>query len=101
LIQEGAKLVTDVQDILEELNLTMAAQQQEAQLTLPMDDTESQLLRVLSSEPTHIDEVRRSAGLPISTVSSTLAVLELKGAVKQVGHMQYVRVREVGAAYKD
>jgi hypothetical protein len=37
--------------------------------------------------------------LPIATVSSTLAMLELKGMVRQVGRMNYVRVREVGPSY--
>ncbi len=56
-------------------------------------------MRYLSAQPIHIDEVRRESGLPISTVSSTLAMLELKGMVRQVGRMSYVRVREVGPAY--
>ncbi|HEY7802043.1 MAG TPA: hypothetical protein VIE40_05160 [Dehalococcoidia bacterium] len=42
-----------------------------------------------------MDEVRRESGLPIATVTSTLAMLELKGLVKQVGRMNYVRTREV------
>jgi DNA processing protein len=100
LIQEGeAKLVSRVEDILEELNLTMVAQQMEMKEIVPADATEAQLLRYLSSQPIHIDEVRRESGLPISTVSSTLAMLELKGMVRQVGRMSYVRVREVGPAY--
>jgi DNA processing protein len=100
LIQDGeAKLVSRVEDILEELNLTMVAQQMELKELVPADETEAQLLRYLSSQPIHIDEVRRESGLPISTVSSTLAMMELKGMVRQVGRMSYVRVREVGPAY--
>ena len=100
LIQDGeAKLVSRVEDILEELNLTMVAQQMEMKEIVPADATEAQLLRYLSSQPIHIDEVRRESGLPISTVSSTLAMLELKGMVRQVGRMSYVRVREMGPAY--
>ncbi len=100
LIQDGeAKLVSRVEDILEELNLTMVTQQMEMREIVPADATEAQLLRYLSSQPIHIDEVRRESGLPISTVSSTLAMLELKGMVRQVGRMSFVRVREVGPAY--
>ncbi len=100
LIQEGAKLVTGAKDILEELNLTMAAQQLEMKELLPADDTESLLLRQISADPVHIDEVRRRASLPIATVSSTLAMMELKGLVKQVGGMNYIRTREARVDYR-
>jgi DNA processing protein len=98
LIQDvGAKLTLDVQDILAELNLTMAAQQIEMTELIPADDTENALLRHVGAEPVHIDAVRRESGLPIATVTSTLAMLELKGLVRQVGRMNYVRAREAPA----
>jgi len=100
LIQEGAKLVRDYTDILQELNLTAVAHQMEIKELIPASDTESLLLRQLSAEPTHIDEVCRNSGLPISTVSSTLAMMELKGLVKQVGNMNYVLSREAREAYR-
>jgi DNA processing protein len=100
LIQEGAKLVRDYTDILEELNLTAVAQQLEMREILPESDTESLLLKKLSAEPTHIDEVCRSSGLPAATVSSTLAMMELKGLVKQVGTMNYVLAREARQEYR-
>lgn len=92
LIQAGqAKLVTRVEDVLEELNFTMAAHQMEAKELLPADETEASLLRILSLEPIHIDDVRRESALPIEFVSSALAMLELKGMVRQVGTMSYVK----------
>lgn len=100
LIQEGAKLVLDYTDILEELNLTALAHQMEIREVIPASDTESQLLKQLSAEPTHIDEVCRSSGLPIATVSSTLAMMELKGLVKQMGAMHYVLAREAREGYR-
>jgi DNA processing protein len=99
LIQEGAKLVRDYRDILEELNLMAVAQQLEMKELLPASDTESLLLKQLGHEPTHIDEVCRSSGLPASTVSSTLAMMELKGMVKQVGGMNYSLAREIRENY--
>jgi DNA processing protein len=100
LIQEGAKLVRECNDILEELNLTMAVQQMEVKELVPATETESLILKHLSSEPTHIDEVGRQCGLPIATVSSTLAMMELKGTVKQVGGMNYIMAREAREDYR-
>ncbi len=100
LIQEGAKLVRDYTDILEELNLTAVARQIEMKELIPASETESLLLKQLGAEPTHIDEVCRSSGLPISTVSSTLAMMELKGLVKQVGAMNYALAKEARAEYR-
>lgn len=94
LIQHGqGKLVTNVEDVLEELNLTMAEHQIEMRELMPADETEAGLLKLLSNEPLHIDEVRRESGLAIDTVSSALSMLELKGMVKEVGTMNYVKVR--------
>ncbi|MCL5025561.1 MAG: DNA-processing protein DprA, partial [Chloroflexi bacterium] len=90
LLQEGAKLVTGVEDILTELNLTMVPQQMEMRELLPADSTEAALLALLSSEPRHIDELVRASGLPIATVSSNLTLMELKGMVRHVGGTSYV-----------
>ncbi|MBI2863623.1 MAG: DNA-protecting protein DprA [Chloroflexi bacterium] len=94
LIQDGAKLVLTCQDVLEELNLTMVSQQLEMKELIPANETESLLLKCLTAEPMHVDEVRRESGLPIATVSSALVMMELKGMVKQVGGTSYVLARE-------
>ncbi len=90
LIQEGAKLVRNCADILEELNLSIVAHQQlEIKEFLPASETESLILKQLTPEPSHIDELCRLSGLTASEVSSSLAMLELKGVAKQVGSMYY------------
>ncbi len=99
LIQDGAKLVQKVEDVLEELNLTMVPQQIAMEESMPTTDTEAALLRHISREPAHVDEVCRESGLPIATVSSVLAMLELRGLVRQMGPMSYVRAREAQASY--
>ena len=99
LIQQGAKLVKRVEDVLEELNLTMVPQQIELKESIPATDTEAALLRHITREPVHVDEVCRESGLPIATVSSVLAMLELKGLVRQLAPMSYVRAREAQASY--
>ncbi len=93
LLQEGAKLVTGSDDVLSELNLQLVPQQMEMREILPADGTEAALLALLSAEPRHIDELVRESELPISVVSSNLAMMELKGMVRQAGGMNYVAVR--------
>jgi DNA processing protein len=99
LIQDGAKLVTRPEDILEELNLTMVAEQTQARQMLPEDETEAALFNHLSAEPTHVDDLQQRVDLPISQVTSTLALMELKGMVRQVGGMKYVVAHEAGVEY--
>ncbi|OGN90583.1 MAG: DNA protecting protein DprA [Chloroflexi bacterium RBG_13_48_17] len=100
LIQEGAKLVRNYVDILEELNLTIMAQQLEMKELLPVDETESLLLKQLSREPIHIDDICRHSGLAAASVGSVLTMMELKGMVKQVGSMNYVLAREMKEEYQ-
>jgi len=90
LIQDGAKPVLDAADILQELNLTMVAEQKEARQVLPTTETEALILAHLSAEPVHVDDLTRAVGLPVAQVTSTLALMELKGMVRQVGGMKYV-----------
>ena len=106
LIQEGAKLVSNGNDVMEELNLSVVGHQIEMRLvqeSIPdlalNEDSESKLMDQLDHEPIHIDDIRRRADLPITEVSSLLTMLELQGKVRQVGCMHYVRIREASPAY--
>ena len=63
------------------------------------DEAESALLQHLNLEPLHIDDIRRNADLPITTVSGMLTMLELKGKVRQVGCMHYIRMQETTSIY--
>jgi DNA processing protein len=100
LIRDGAHPLLSPEDLLEALNLTMITEHQTARVVLPEDATEAALFNVLGFEPMHVDEVGMRAGLPIEKVTATLALMELKGMVRQVGRMQYVAVREKPAEYK-
>lgn len=100
LIQQGAKLVRNYVDILEELNLAIVTQQLEMKELLPSDKTEVLLLKQFHGEPIHIDEICRCSGLAAALVSSTLTMMELKGMVKQVGGMSYTLAREIREEYQ-
>ena len=96
----AAKLVSDHNDVLEELNLTSVGQQIEMVALFPEDDNQSEVLRCVTHDPVHIDEVVRACKMPISTVSGALAMMELKGLVKQTGSMHYMRLKEAPAEYQ-
>ena len=96
----AAKLVVEAKDVLEELNLTYVGKQVEMTALFPEDESEAEVLRRVTFDPVHIDEIIRVSGLDISTVSSTLAMMELKGMVKQVGGMNYIRLKETLAEYQ-
>ena len=92
LIQGGAKLITGVGDILDELPdavRTAALQQHAAAQALveeaPADlsPQESQILALLSGEESHIEAVIHASQLPAHVVASILATLELRGMVRQ------------------
>jgi DNA processing protein len=100
LIYNGAIPLLDPRDILEVLQLTMVSQQQEASVVLPSDALEAQLYTAIGNEPLHVDEIRARTNLPIEQVTSTLALMELKGMVRQVGGMQYVVLRENKNVYQ-
>ena len=102
LVQDGAKLVTEAADVLEELNVMRLEQQSPLPGFAPPpapEGIEADVLQHIGAEPIHIDEVRRQSALPVANVSSTLSLLEIKGLVKQVGGMRYIRVMEPAARH--
>jgi len=88
-----------VSDLMQALDITRVGEQKAARKIMPSDTTEAKLLNVLGHEPLHVDEIRNQSELPIEKVSAALALMELKGMVRQVGGMNYVAVREVQSDY--
>ncbi len=93
LIRTGAVCVTSAQDVLQELNVHLIPQQLDMRDLLPEDPVEAQLLALLHGDARHIDDLCREAELAAATVSSALAMLELKGIVRNLGGMTYGRMR--------
>ncbi|MEX2161760.1 MAG: DNA-processing protein DprA [Anaerolineales bacterium] len=100
LIQRGAHPLVRFEDLLDLLNLEMMAEHKTAAAVLPADATEARLFGLLGAEPLHVNEIGALAQLPIDQVSSALALMELKGLVRQVGGMSYVAAREPRAEYQ-
>ncbi|MEZ4711118.1 MAG: DNA-processing protein DprA [Caldilineaceae bacterium] len=91
LIQNGATPLLTSNDVLEQLNLTHIHELQSVRATTPTDPLEEQLLTHLTREPSSIDDIVRNSHMASAQVSSLLTVMELKGLVRQVGAMSFVR----------
>jgi len=90
LIKEGAKLVTCVEDVLEELNLSHLLQETPKIKPKPENKEEEIILSILSLQPMHIDEIIKRSKLSTSTVNSTLTILEIKNAIRNLGKNNYI-----------
>jgi DNA processing protein len=99
LIQQGARMVLEVTDILEELNFALVTEHRQARAALPSDLTEQKVLEHLTHGQMHIDELCVQLELPVSQISGTLAMMELKGLVRQIGGMNYIAAKEPRANY--
>jgi DNA processing protein len=93
LLRNGAGIVTSARDLLDALNMTTADSQRDVRTTLPEDPTEAAVLTFVTYEPVHVDTLARRVQMPVATVSATLALLELKGLVRQANPMHYVLKR--------
>jgi DNA processing protein len=93
LIKEGAKLVENVNDIIEELNVdTATLPSPKAEHPAPFLTAKERLvLGELSAYPKHIDDLVRQVALSAGEVSSLLLQLELKELVVQSPGKRFVK----------
>jgi DNA processing protein len=95
LIKQGAKLVTSVEDILEELNLINSVRQKEKNQIerdlSQLSEMEKNIYNLIAQKPYHIDKIAQETSLTTSCALSTLLSLELKGFIKQLSGKMFVR----------
>lgn len=94
LIKQGAKLVEDIGDILEELKLPRLSRKA-VRMDTPelMDADEKAVFAHIRFDPKHLDEIARLAGQDVSRVAGVLLGLELRGIVRQLPGKLFCRVR--------
>lgn len=88
LIKEGAKLVMDVEDILEEVYQLQERAKNVKKESIDysnLSDAEIRVVDLIKEGPIHCDSIVLRTGMNISTVNSILTVLELKGIIKEIG----------------
>lgn len=91
LIQQGAKLITNVDDIIETLGSAdpsrsaLFDKEWEPDLSpevIPTDNDKSRLLSALSATPVEVDELVRQSGLSVSSMQMLLLELDLSGQIE-------------------
>ena len=103
LIKQGAKLIETPSDIVEEIlpmlepsfRQQLETQQEASQTTLSavsLKPDEQHMLEKISLEPISLDELIAQGSYSSSEVMSILLSLEVKGLIKQIPGLQYIRV---------
>ena len=65
---------------------------QGSNITAELTDYERKLLKHISIEPLHIDEITELAVLPFTKVSEALLSLELKNLIREVEGKRFIRI---------
>lgn len=96
LIKNGAKIVRNVGDIIEEFpaGATTIPLFDEKVPGIPghLSPDEEKVFKQLSHEPMTVDGIIKLSHLEISVVSGALTMLEIKGLAKSIGGNHYIRI---------
>jgi DNA processing protein len=88
LLKQGAKLVTSVEDILEEFNMKIPPKKKE-DIMQKLNEEEKKLFALLSDKPESVDDLALMLKKSISLVLNTLSVLEINGIVEKNNENKY------------
>lgn len=92
LIKMGAKSACKIEDILEEFNFETNPEIREAKKIIPDSPEEELILNNLSfDEALHIDKLAIATQIKTASLSSLLTLMEMKGMIKEIGGMRYVK----------
>lgn len=101
LIKEGAKVVTSIEDIIEDfipylksskISLVNEKSKQSQELKYQgLSKEEKTIIEKIQLGYTHGDEIVRVCNYPVSVVNSCLTILELKGFIKKYKNEYYIK----------
>lgn len=103
LIKQGAKLVEDAEDILEEIRPLLRhplpsmppgpSEQSRGESENQKDPEQRILLKILDKLPKHIDQIVRESNIPVQRAAALLLELELKGLVSQLPGKYFIALQ--------
>lgn len=95
LIKDGAKILMDVEDIIEEIyelrEKNKEKKKEEIDYTA-LSSLEAKILDIISEGPIHADIIAAKTGIDIATVSGILTILEIKGLIKELAGRNFVQI---------
>lgn len=100
LIKEGAKVVTSVEDIIEDFipyltsgisSMDRKSEQNEKLKYKDLSEEEKEIIEKIKMGYTHGDEIIRASNYPTSIVNSCLTMLELKGLIEKYKGDYYIK----------
>ncbi|UCD62735.1 MAG: DNA-processing protein DprA [Candidatus Zixiibacteriota bacterium] len=95
LIKKGARLLTSVEDIFEELPLLRGHVLTKKFTRLPdMTDIEKKLVHMVTAGPRQIDEISRDMELPTAELMEFLLALEMKGVIRELSGKRFALADE-------
>lgn len=94
LIKQGAKLVNNYQDILEEIHIVLSQKAGEKEMVkenTSLTEEEKIIYRLITKEPIQIDEIIDTSNLSAGKVSEILLNLELRDLIKEIEGKRFIK----------
>ena len=95
LIKQGAKLVDNYQDILEEIHIALPQKTAENEMVkenTSLTEEEKTIYQIITKEPIQIDEIIGVSKLSAGKVSEILLNLELKDLIKEIEGKRFIKL---------
>lgn len=92
LIQKGAKMVINKNDILEDFHLENL-NNQPIKIS-EIEDEYQEIYQLFNKGPIHINRISKTLKMPVGELSKKLLILELKGMLQKVNSNEYIKVGE-------
>lgn len=87
LLKENAKLVTNINDVLEEITVKQIKKTNEPKI----NSEYKKVYDVLTNYPMHINEICKKVGAPMSEVNQIITMLEIEGLIKSLPNNEFVK----------
>jgi DNA processing protein len=95
LIKQGAKLVNNYRDILEEIPGIVIQETNTKEISaekFSLSEEEQIIYKIISNQPIQIDEIIEVSKLSASKVSGILLNLELKDLIKEIEGKKFIKL---------
>lgn len=90
LMKKGAKVVTEVEDILEELGITQVRVRDRVRVDVSkLTEEERKIVDLLENENLQVDEMARKLGMESGALGGILSLMEVKGILRNFGEGVY------------